>query len=67
MKAIFGDETAVEYTIHKSKKMKAPRPRKPKMALLREVFGYGPVYSWFLPCISHNITIRAIPPGSYDV
>ena len=67
MKAIFGGETAVEHTIRIGRKTKAQRPRKAKMALLREVFGYGPVYSWFLPCLSRSITIRSIPSGSYNV
>ncbi|CAK8679877.1 palmitoyltransferase ZDHHC3-like [Clavelina lepadiformis] len=67
LSSIFGDETGVEYTIHRSRKERAPRPRKPKMALLREVFGYGPIYCWFLPCSSVVMTTRTVLPGSYDV
>lgn len=65
--AIFSDETAVEHEIHRSRKTRAPRPRKPRMALLREVFGYGPVYTWFLPCYSSSLPTRATTPNSYDV
>uniref|UniRef100_H2YDE7 Palmitoyltransferase n=1 Tax=Ciona savignyi TaxID=51511 RepID=H2YDE7_CIOSA len=65
--SIFGDETGVEYTIHRSRKLRPPRPRKPRMALLREVFGYGPIYTWLMPCSAPGGTIRALVPGSYDV
>nr|XP_002126411.1 palmitoyltransferase ZDHHC3 isoform X1 [Ciona intestinalis] len=65
--SIFGDETGVEYTIHRSRKTRPPRPRKPRMALLREVFGYGPVYTWLMPCSAPGGTVRSLVPGSYDV
>nr|CAB3267904.1 palmitoyltransferase ZDHHC3 [Phallusia mammillata] len=66
--SIFGDETGVEYTIHRSRKQRAPRPKKPRMALLREVFGHGPLYTWFLPCSSPtSATTRPMISGSYDV
>jgi len=68
MSSIFGDETGVEYTIHRSRKVKAPRPKKPRMALMREVFGHGPLYTWFLPCSrSRGLTTRPLVSGSYDV
>ncbi len=44
--AIFTDETLVEQV----KKQGPFRPRKPKMALLAEVFGRGHPITWLLPC-----------------
>ncbi|XP_039252309.1 palmitoyltransferase ZDHHC7-like [Styela clava] len=64
MSSIFDDETAVEHVINKRK----PRPvrsRKPKMSLVREVFGYGPVYCWIFPC--SGVNSRTQPSFSYDV
>jgi len=48
LSAIFSDETAVEHV----KKLGRHRPKKPKLKLLGEVCGRGPIFLWFLPC--HN-------------
>jgi len=66
--SIFDDETTVESTIHRSRNVKTPKSRKPRKALMREVFGYGPMYFWFLPCLSPpNGIARSHVLGSYDV
>lgn len=47
MHAILYDETAVEQVQQKGR-----QSMRPKMALLKDVFGRGPVFMWFLPCVS---------------
>ena len=58
--AIFSDETLVE----QAKKQGPYRPRKPKMALLAEVFGRNqhPI-AWLLPCGIRKSGIRHIEPS----
>lgn len=46
MHAILYDETAVEQVQQRGR----PQAFRPKMALLKEVCGRGPIFMWFLPC-----------------
>jgi len=61
LSAIFSDETAVEQV----KKLGRHRPRKPKMAMLGEVCGRGPLFMWILPC--HQGPQNLEPPPNYHV
>ena len=63
--AIFSDETLVE----QAKKQGPYRPRKPKMALLAEVFGRNQhPYAWLLPCnIMRRGTRHVEPSADYTV
>lgn len=63
--SIVQDETGIEHVINQ-KKPRQPRPRKPKMALIREVFDYSPIYCWFFPC-STGSKNRKETSFSYDV
>ncbi len=45
--AIISDETAIEQI---QRRGSARTDQAPKMLLLREVFGSGPIIFWFLPC-----------------
>ncbi|KAG8191560.1 hypothetical protein JTE90_021165 [Oedothorax gibbosus] len=59
--AILSDETAIEHL-----QKKGPhRPRKPKMALLSEVFGRGSPLLWAFPCQSAPRNIENL--ASYEV
>ncbi|GBN29156.1 hypothetical protein AVEN_198621-1 [Araneus ventricosus] len=59
--AILSDETAIEHL-----QKKGPhRPRKPKMALLSEVFGRGSPLLWIFPCQSPPRNIENL--ASYEV
>jgi len=61
LEAIFSDETLVEQV----KKQGSFRPRKPKMALLAEVFGRGHPVMWMFPCSTQKYSIE--PLNNYDV
>ncbi|XP_064650851.1 palmitoyltransferase ZDHHC3-like [Lineus longissimus] len=55
MQAVLHDETAVEHI-----QRKGPRKAKrPKISLLADVFGNGPMYTWLCPFYTHPIG----PPG----
>jgi len=60
--AIFTDETLVEQV----KKQGSFRPRKPKLALLAEVFGRGHPVLWLFPC-SNGQKYSVQPVNNYDV
>lgn len=63
MHAILYDETAVEQVQQKGR-----QSYKPKMALLKEVCGRGPVVMWFLPCASGSAARKYDTPLlSHDV
>ena len=63
--AIFTDETLVEQAKLKRSKGLAFKPRRPKMALMAEVFGKGihPA-AWLLPCYSLPRHYTIEPAGS---
>ncbi|CAG7716678.1 unnamed protein product [Allacma fusca] len=56
LSAVFSDETAVEHV----KKLGRHRPRKPRMTLLSEICGRGPVLLWVLPCHSAPLGIEQV-------
>jgi len=60
--AIFSDETLVEQV----KKQGPYRPRKPRLALLAEVFGRGHPVLWMFPCGS-GLKYTVEPIVNYDV
>ncbi|XP_070551437.1 palmitoyltransferase ZDHHC3-like isoform X2 [Ptychodera flava] len=62
--AIFDDETGVEAVQKKSDEL--PRAKKPKMALLSEVFGRGPMILWLFPCQQLSSSSYSTTPH-YDV
>ncbi|GAB6018808.1 hypothetical protein CHUAL_000469 [Chamberlinius hualienensis] len=59
--AILSDETGIEHI----QKRGSFRPRKPKMTLLSEVCGRGPMLMWLLPC--QNPPKNVEPGTDYDV
>ena len=61
--AIFTDETLVE----QAKRQGPYRPRKPKMALLAEVWGRGHPATWLLPCQSAPGAASVNPAEHYQV
>lgn len=60
--AIFSDETLVEQV----KKQGPYRPRKPRLALLAEVFGRGHPALWIFPCDTAT-RYQVEPLLNYDV
>ncbi|XP_077985052.1 palmitoyltransferase ZDHHC3-like [Glandiceps talaboti] len=64
LSAIFDDETAVEAI---QKNPDRTSSYKPKMALLNEVFGRGPVIMWLFPCQQSSTSSSHMSPPQYDV
>ncbi|XP_035696431.1 palmitoyltransferase ZDHHC3-like [Branchiostoma floridae] len=65
LSAIFTDETAVEQIQKRGRERE--RPRKPKMALLAEVFGRGKPLLWLCPCQAAPDPQTISNPQEYDV
>ncbi|CAG7674134.1 unnamed protein product [Allacma fusca] len=61
LSAVFSDETAIEHV----KRLGRHRSRKPRMTLLSEICGRGPIFMWFLPC--HNGPRGFEPSSNYHV
>lgn len=64
MQAILYDETAVEQVQQRGR-----QSHKPKMALLKEICGRGPVFMWLLPCssVTRHRQYDSTPLLSHDV
>ncbi|RCN32131.1 DHHC zinc finger domain protein [Ancylostoma caninum] len=71
LSAIFSEETAVEAVQRRTRQAYKKSRRKGRIALLREVCGGGPLFSWFFPCSSppldRDITVRPRALGHFEV
>ncbi|EYC43858.1 hypothetical protein Y032_0479g2229 [Ancylostoma ceylanicum] len=71
LSAIFSEETAVEAVQRRTRQAYKKSRRKGRVALLREVCGGGPLFSWFFPCSSppldRDITVRPRALGHFEV